>query len=476
MLFHTPEFMILMTITLIFFYFQPKWRIYTLALANILFYGASGLGYLALFIMISILTYGVSIYLRGNHGKVFLWVGIIFNVVNLGFFKYSIFLLTNLERVLGFELVWESSFFTKLVLPVGISFYTFQMLAYLVDIYKGKIEPCKSFLDFWVFIAFFAQLIAGPIMRGKDLIPQVEGLGRINLDYSRIKLGLAYLALGLFKKIILADQISAYADSFFNRGATLSAGEVWVAAYLFAFQIYFDFSAYSEMAVGVGHLFGITLDLNFKTPYLSQTPTEFWRRWHITLSNWIKDYIYIPLGGSRSGAVRQQINLFLAMTISGLWHGAAWTFVAWGMFHGLLLIGHKIYMKVLSGLGLNNFREHRVYKYFSIFIFFNLTCIGWVFFRAKGMGNALNMVMEMLTVNPLVFLADKGLLKYLMIIIMLFILHIVEYLVREKHNKVSHIWHKYFPSPIRGLAYTLFIVILVIFMQNEQNSFIYFQF
>jgi len=362
------------------------------------------------------------------------------------------------------------------VLPIGISFYTFQMIAYLVDIYKGKIEPCKSFLDFWVFIAFFAQLIAGPIMRGKDLIPQVEGLGKIRIDNKRIKLGLAYLALGLFKKIILADHISVYADSFFNRGTALSGGEVWIAAYLFAFQIYFDFSAYSEMALGVGHLFGITLDLNFKTPYLSQNPTEFWKRWHITLSNWIKDYIYIPLGGSRSGEVRQQANLFLAMAISGLWHGAAWTFIAWGMFHGVLLIGHKIYMKITARLGLNNLKEKKVYYYLSIFTFFHLTCIGWVFFRAKGMGNALNLVLKMLTANPLVFLADKGLLKYFLIIAILFALHIFEYFVREKNYQVLKIWYTYFPSPIRGLAYTLLIVILVIFMQNEQNSFIYFQF
>ena len=434
------------------------------------------MGYLVLFIGVSVVTYGFSRCLRGNHGKIFLWLGILLNVFNLAFFKYSLFILTNLEKVLALDLVWENSFFTKLVLPIGISFYTFQMIAYLVDIYKGKIEPCKSFLDFWMFIAFFAPLIAGPILRGKDFIPQVERLAQIPLDYNRIRLGLTYLAMGLFKKIILADQISVYADSFFNRGAALSGAEVWIAAYLFAFQIYFDFSAYSEMALGIAHLFGITIALNFKTPYLSQNPTEFWKRWHITLSNWIRDYIYIPLGGSRRGQIRQQVNLFLAMTISGLWHGAAWTFIAWGMYHGFLLIGHKIYQKNTPFLGLEKIKEHPLYKSLSIFVFFHLTCIGWVFFRAKGMSNALNMVWEMLTVNPLVFLADQGLLKYLLIVVALFVLHILEYYVREKYYVISQLWHKYFPTPIRALAYTLFIVVLVIFMQNEQNSFIYFQF
>ncbi|MGI6227451.1 MAG: MBOAT family O-acyltransferase [Peptococcales bacterium] len=476
MLFHSPEFMILMTITLILFYLMPKARIYILAFANMLFYGASGLGYLVLFILVSVLTYQASRHLQGVYGKAFLWIGVLLNVFNLAFFKYSIFVLSNLEKFLPIKLVWENSFFTKLLLPVGISFYTFQMIAYLVDIYKGKIEPCKNLLDFWVFIAFFAQLIAGPIMRGKDLIPQVEELVKIRLDYSRVKLGLTYLALGLFKKIVLADHISAYADSFFNRGVALSGGEVWIAAYLFAFQIYFDFSAYSEMALGVGHLFGITLDLNFKTPYLSQNATEFWRRWHITLSNWIRDYVYIPLGGSRAGETRQMLNLLLAMTISGLWHGAAWTFVAWGMFHGLLLIGHKLYLKVTTLLGLNTLRESSLYRVFAIFIFFHLTCIGWVFFRAKGMNSALNMVAKMLTTNPFTLVADTGLLKFVAFVGILFLLHIVEYFVREKYQQISLLWHKLFPSPVRGLAYTMLIVILVIFMQNEQNSFIYFQF
>jgi alginate O-acetyltransferase complex protein AlgI len=326
-----------------------------------------------------------------------------------------------------------------------------------------------------MFIAFFAPLIAGPILRGKDFIPQVEALAKISLDYSKIKLGLIYLSLGLFKKIILADHISVYADSFFNRGAALSGAEVWIAAYLFAFQIYFDFSAYSEMAFGISQLFGITIPLNFQTPYLSQNPTEFWKRWHITLSNWIRDYIYIPLGGSRNGEIKQLINLFIAMTISGLWHGAAWTFIAWGMFHGFLLICHKLYTRV-SVLNIKNLKKYRLYRYISIFVFFHLTCIGWVFFRAKGMSNALNMVLKMLAANPLDFLGNGVLLKYLIIVGILFILHITEHYVRENQMVVSQIWHKYFPSPIRALAYTFFIVILVIFLQNEQNSFIYFQF
>lgn len=470
MLFHTPEFFLLMTLTLIIYYLFPKYRLPILGIANIIFYGAAGWGYLVLFMVVATLTYLASLHLTGTRKKIFLWLAILLNVGNLLFFKYSLFILNNLGRVIGFPLVGEDTFLLKVILPVGISFYTFQMLAYVVDVYQKKIEPCKSWLDFWVFIAFFAQLIAGPIMRGKDFLPQVYNLSKIRFQESNFKLGVAYLSLGLFKKIVLADYISRYADSFFNQGMALSGGEAWIAAYLFAFQIYFDFSAYSEMAVGVGHLFGVNLALNFQTPYLSTSATDFWRRWHITLSKWIRDYIYIPLGGSRRGELRQYVNLFLAMAISGLWHGAAWTFVAWGLFHGFLLIAHKLYTKVMP----ISIRENRLYTVFSIFVFFHITCIAWVFFRAEGMTIALNLIYKMVTFNPLTL--EAGLLKYLAIIIVFYILHIIEYVVRKNYQELSSYWHRFFPAPIRGLAYTCLIITLVMFLQGEQSAFIYFQF
>lgn len=474
MLFHTPEFICLMLITLAIYYFFPRLRLYSLAIANILFYGFTGIGCLALFLFVATCTYYIALQLQGQRKRLFLWIAVLLNICNLLFFKYSLFIITNLENIFSVELIIKNIFFLKLVLPIGISFYTFQLIAYAVDVYQEKIEPCRSWLVFWVFISFFAQLIAGPIMRGKDLLPQVKALKNIKFKENHIKLGIAYFTMGLLKKIILADTIAVYANDFFARGAALTGTEGWIAAYLFAFQIFYDFSAYSEMAVGIGYLFGIKLNINFKTPYLSSNASEFWKRWHITLSSWIKDYIYIPLGGSHLGEKRKYLNLVLAMTISGFWHGAAWTFVAWGIYHGLLLVIHKYYLKFMRFIGLEKHTRNIFSRFLSIFLFFQLTCIGWVFFRADSISNALAIMHSMLSSNP--FPLEAGLFNYLIFIAGLYLLHIIEFYMRKNYLKLSMLWEKHFPSPLRALVYTSIIIILILCSQTEQNSFIYFQF
>jgi len=474
MLFHTPEFILLLICTLGLYYLLPKGRLYLLAAADIIFYGVTGLGYLALFVLITSLTYFLSLKSRGPRGKLYLGIGLAINILNLCFFKYSLFILTNLERVLPVQLVNNSSFFTSIVLPIGISFYTFQFIAYLVDVYQGKTEPARSLLVFWVFISFFAHLIAGPIMRGQELIPQVQGIESIKFDPARFRMGVAYFALGLLKKIILADYIAIYADRFFNQGSSLTGPQAWVAAYLFAFQIYFDFSAYSEMAVGIGHMFGIRLHLNFRTPYLSANPGEFWRRWHITLSNWIRDYIYIPLGGSRQGETRKYVNLFIAMTVSGLWHGAAWTFVLWGMYHGLLLVIYNLYRKALGVKEKTATAGNRLVNAISVLVFFQFACIGWVFFRASSIDMALHMLRQMLALNHLYF--DPSLTVYIALIAGLYLLHVLEYWVRQNYLSISYYWHRYLPASLRALVYTTAIILLIAFSRADQSAFIYFKF
>lgn len=474
MLFHTPEFMVLMIITMFLYYLLPNRRIFLLSVANVIFYGVAGIGHLFVFIAVSIFTYYCSKMLRGKYAKLILAIALVVNILNLVFFKYTVFLIRSMEQFLSVKLLTEDSFWLTIVLPIGISFYTFQMIAYVVDIYKGKIKPSRTLLDFWVFIAFFANLIAGPIMRGQELLPQIEGIRSIRFDRRNMRIGAAFLGLGLFKKIVLADYISGYADSFFARTAELTGAEGWVAIYLFAFQIFFDFAAYSEMAVGIGYFFGIKLINNFQTPYLSSNATEFWRRWHITLSTFIRDYIYIPLGGSRNGKVRQYINLFLAMTISGIWHGAAWTFVIWGMFHGALLIGHKLYSKGKERLGLAKLDSSKIYHVFAVIVFFHLTCIGWIFFRVDGFQNAISLLSRMLT--PEAFLFPKELHKYLLLAAVLYLLHIVEYYLFANAAKWSKAWHNRFPAPVRAVVYTLVIAVLALLLRTEQNTFIYFQF
>jgi len=473
MLFHTPEFLILMAITLGLYNFLPAWRLYILAVADILFYWVGGTAYLLLFLLVSTGSYFLARGLQGKQRRFYLWLGIALNAGNLIFFKYTFFLMTNLEKLFSISLLNHHPFIQNLLLPIGISFYSFELIAYLVDVYQAKIPATRSWTVFWVFISFFPHRVAGPIMRGKDLIPRVSSLRNLNLS-STFQTGLAYLAMGLVKKIVIADYLAATANNFFNQGVGLNTAGAWIAAYLYTFQIYYDFSAYSEIAVGIGYLFGIKLDLNFKTPYLSASPTEFWKRWHITLSNWIRDYLYIPLGGSRLGPARKYLNLFIAMAISGLWHGAAWTFVIWGMYHGILLIVHNVYARWKKPQMLQGFADTRLYRILAVVVSFHLVCIGWVFFRVEGIHNAARMVMKMFTFSQLHL--SHGNIRYFIVIVLLFLMHPAERWARKNHEQLSVCWTKYLPAPLRALVYTALILLLIIFTQVQQSNFIYFKF
>ncbi|MBP2016975.1 alginate O-acetyltransferase complex protein AlgI [Symbiobacterium terraclitae] len=471
MLFHSPEFVLTMLAALLLYWLFPRTRIPVLAVANIVFYAASGWQYLLLFLAMSALTYWLSRAIaRGVRPRLLLVAGVVANLLNLGIFKYTAFAVSNLERLLHLGL--DPRLF-QLVLPVGISFYTFQLLAYLVDVYRGQVPPARSLVEFWVFIAFFGQLIAGPIMRAEDFLPQVENQDRIRFQPREFKLGAFLFTIGLLKKVLLADQVAPLADSLFAQASYLGALESWIAAYLFAFQIYFDFSAYSDMALGVGHLFGLTLTPNFDTPYLAGNPPEFWRRWHITLSRWIRDYIYIPLGGSRRGEWRAAAALLTAMGLSGLWHGAAWTFVLWGLYHGLLSVGHRLWRRFV----LTRFRwplPDRAVRWASVFLMFQATTVGWVFFRAEGARIALHMVRQMLTLADLHFTRINAL--YLGLIVFLALLHVAEFWFRHRQAEIYDLWTRMVPSPVRALAYTAVVVLIAIVSAPRQAAFIYFRF
>lgn len=473
MFFQTPEFIFCLILALGFYYLFPARRGWFLAAVNLAFYGLAGLGPAVLFLGITIVNFGLGKILEGPNKKPWLLIGIMLNAANLIFFKYTLFFLRIAEQILHISLLTKVPWVLHLALPVGISFYTFQFISYLVDIYRKKIPASRNLLTFWNFASFFPHVISGPIMRGGELIPQMEQMEckRIQDHFS---IGLSWLALGLFKKIVIADYLAVYANYFFAGSATLGTVETWIAAYLYTFQLYFDFSAYSEMAVGIAWLFGIRLNLNFKTPYLSANATEFWRRWHITLSTWIKDYLYIPLGGSRRGEFRKYLNLLLAMTISGLWHGAAFTFVFWGMYHGLLLVGHNLYMKWKKRQDFSRFFDHWFYKTVSIFIFFHLICIGWVFFRAASLSQAVHMTGMMLIPRQIHINLYIG--KFLAIILVLYLLHMIENWVLEHFAEIKAKWHGSLSAPVKAAFYTIFILALILFSQGQSNSFIYFKF
>lgn len=361
----------------------------------------------------------------------------------------------------------------KLFLPLGISFYTFQMIAYLVDVRKGRILPERSFLTFWVFISFFSKVTAGPIMRGKDLLPQLHRLNEISFSMKNFNFFMYYMAMGLFKKIVFADHLAVLVGGYFSRAGTLSSLDAWAAAYLFAFQIYFDFSAYSEMAMGVGYLFGLELSINFKTPYLSKNPSEFWKRWHITLSSFIRDYIYIPLGGNKKGFAKQCVFLLIAMALSGLWHGSAWTFVIWGIYHGLLSVLHVSYIK-LGGTLRERLKGNALYQLLCIFVLFQAVCIGWVFFRANSIHDALHMIKTMVLLTDINL--NLSVVKKFGVVGLLFCLHIIENYVRNHENEIFRAWKQKVPDGIRGVVYAMIFVVIILITQVQESGFLYAQF
>jgi alginate O-acetyltransferase complex protein AlgI len=332
---------------------------------------------------------------RGEGGgkqkaQLFLKIGIILDLVLLGYFKYANFFIDSLSSVLGQH--WQ---FATVILPIGISFFTFTQIAFLVDTFQKGVREV-AFVHYGLFVTYFPHLIAGPVLHHAQMMPQFREAKTYRLDVGNIATGLAVFAMGLFKKIIIADGISPYADAVFNAaewGATPSFNEAWLAALAYSFQLYFDFSGYSDMAVGLSWLFNVRLPYNFNSPYQAANIIDFWRRWHISLSSFLRDYLYIPLGGNRKGRVRRHANLFATMLLGGLWHGASWSFVFWGGLHGAYLIANHA---VQATVGVR-WRENRLYKFFAWLITLLAVLVAWVFFRATSFSTATHLVAAMFT-------------------------------------------------------------------------------
>ncbi|MFK7772029.1 MAG: MBOAT family protein [Saprospiraceae bacterium] len=318
--------------------------------------------------------------------KRYLLFSMVLNVGLLLYFKYANFFVGNANMLLE-NIGMSGVHWTKLALPIGISFFTFQKISYIVDVYRGKNEPLKKISDLALYIILFPQLIAGPIVRYSEIKDQLQNrVANENID-NRLN-GLFRFSIGLAKKMLIANQMSELADTIFNIPAeSLTMGQAWLGSLAYAFQIYFDFSGYSDMAIGLGLMMGFRFPENFNAPYISQSITEFWRRWHITLSNWMRDYLYIPLGGNRvKSKTRLYFNLWMVFLISGFWHGAAWTFIAWGIFHGAFLILDRLFLlRFYKMIG----------KPMSILITFIITLVGWVIFRAETFPQAMNYIVTM---------------------------------------------------------------------------------
>lgn len=394
MLFNSIDFLIFLPVVLAVYYVlstraQNVW----LLVASYTFYGWWDWRFLGLILLSTVVDFWVGQKIAvSRDAKIkrrLLVVSILTNLGILGVFKYYGFFVQSLVSLLEAIGVQAHVTTLQIVLPVGISFYTFQTMSYSFDIYRGRIGPTKNFLNFALFVAYFPQLVAGPIERAHRLLPKLEAARKI--AWLDIAVGFELILLGFFKKVAVADTLGPLVDSRFADPSMSSGLDLLLTTYLFAFQIYADFSGYADIARGTSRFFGVDLMRNFNQPYLSQSITEFWRRWHISLSTWLRDYLYIPLGGNRKGARRTYANLMTTMLLGGLWHGANWTFVVWGGLHGLYLACHKLLLRgkrVSNG----NFRVGSVMVFIRILVTFHLVCLTWIFFRADDLTGAFDVL------------------------------------------------------------------------------------
>ena len=406
MLFNSFEFIFLfLPVTLAVFFLLGRHNLQTMALtwlvgASLFYYGWWNPAYLGLIVGSMLFNYAVGVALSRGHGQrgALLGFGVAANLGLLGYYKYTNFFLANFNQLTGATIEVGT-----ILLPLGISFFTFQQIAYLVDAHRGETRE-HNFLHYCLFVAFFPQLIAGPIVHHRDVLPQFAQRGTFVLQHENIAVGLSIFIIGLFKKVVIADGLARFGTPIFAAaadGTILTPAEAWIGALAYSFQLYFDFSGYSDMAIGLARLFGIKLPLNFHSPYKATSIIEFWRRWHMTLSRFLRDYLYVPLGGNRRGTPRRYLNLFVTMVLGGLWHGAAWTFVAWGALHGLYLLVNHAWRGLLARLSLETLARRRPYALVAGAVTFVAVVVGWVFFRAADTTVAFAMLESMAGVHGL---------------------------------------------------------------------------
>jgi D-alanyl-lipoteichoic acid acyltransferase DltB (MBOAT superfamily) len=450
--------------------------------SSYLFYGWWDWRFLFLIIFSSFVDFfiGQKLYREKNNKKRKLLL-IISLLVNLGFlfyFKYTNFFIeTFVDAFTLFGAKLQVSAL-NIILPVGISFYTFQTLSYTIDIYRNELKPTKDWLAFFSFVAFFPQLVAGPIERASHLLPQFYKTYKFN--YSQVKSGLLLMAFGLFKKMVIADRLAILVNQVYNSPDDYAGFEVIIATVFFAFQIYCDFSGYSDIAIGASRTMGFDLMKNFDSPYLSKSITEFWRRWHISLSTWFRDYVYIPLGGSRSGKYKTYANLFIVFVVSGLWHGAAMTFLIWGAIHGLIIVIEKSFTKIRRHIFTS---KRNILNYLvGLPITFIIVCFAWIFFRANNFSDARLLVGNLNFNNPEIFRNGKifelglGKAEFLLSIIAIILLVSFEWL--NKKINIQNLLAKQFIA-FRWLTYLVIIFVIVVFGvygEGQVSEFIYFQF
>ncbi len=398
--------------------------------------------------------------------KLFVVLSMALNLGMLGYFKYYNFFAESAQHALQ-RIGWHVSLTQlEVVLPIGISFYTFQSMSYVIDVYRREIKPTRNLIQFAAFVSFFPHLVAGPIMRPTTLLPQIATPRRFHL--MQFYEGCYLISWGLVKKVVVADNLAVFVNDLFDRWQTIDGGLALLAIYAFAFQIYCDFSGYTDTARGVAKLLGIELCLNFNLPYFAANPREFWQRWHISLSTWLRDYLYIPLGGSRGGKGMLYRNLMLTMIIGGLWHGAAWTFILWGFYQGVLLVGHRLLSPWLERIRPTEPVDRACWRAIRVIVTFHLICLGWLVFRANSMEQVWGML-EAIAFRPAIP-TSSFLLPIAVCVIPLLLYEALQYFAKDLDVIFRTPWY------VRSAFYTACFYAFVLGGEFGGSQFIYFQF
>lgn len=459
MLFNSLEFIYgFLPVALGLFYLSSKFKLLKLCkvlllVASLFFYGYWKVSYFGLIILSILVNYAMAVIIEKYRYKSILAVGITFNLGLLGYFKYLTFVINNLKHI--FPLTPMA---VEVAIPLGISFYTFQQITYLVDVYQRKTKTF-TLMEYALFVSFFPQLIAGPIVHYLQIMPQINRTRTYLVKYKNIFLGIFFFMTGLFQKIVIADFLHPIADTGFLNAGLLSFVEAWVVLLAYSLQIYFDFSGYSNMAIGLGLLFNIRLPINFNSPYQATSIIDFWRRWHISLSNFLKDYLYIPLGGNRKGRGRQLSNIMITMLIGGFWHGAGWTFIIWGGYHGMLLvINHSLKNSKFS-----------VQPWIARITTFTLATYGWVFFKSESFSQAMSMTGSLLGANGIRFRDFYFVWKY-QVLLCILILGVAMFLPNAQK------WSKRLSPTLRWNFAIISLFIINLLFLNRESAFLYFQF
>jgi alginate O-acetyltransferase complex protein AlgI len=438
--------------------------------AGYYFYACWNPRFLALLILSTVMDYGCGLWVDRAQSptkrRALVALSMAVNLGMLGYFKYYNFFAESLQTALSRTGLSIPIGHLEVVLPIGISFYTFQSMSYVIDIYRREITPTRNLVQFAVFVSFFPHLVAGPIMRPKTLLPQVASRRRFNLE--QFYQGVYLIFWGLVEKVVVADNLAVVVNDLFGRWETLDGGLALLAVYAFAFQIYGDFSGYTDMARGVAKCLGFELPLNFNLPYFATSPRDFWSRWHISLSQWLRDYLYIPLGGSRGSSLLTARNVMLTMILGGLWHGARWTFVSWGLYQGLLLILHRLATPSLERIQPVNPIDRACWTGLRIVVTFHLVCLGWLIFRADSMEQASGMLAAIL--HRPAMPAAAYLIPVALTIIPLWFVQFVQYAADDLDVIGRTPWY------VRSIFYTACFYAIVLAGQFGGEQFIYFQF